>query len=55
MLCYDGLTGDLIKAELRDGAIYCSNKADKFMESIFQEYLERDIKTYLRQSIHFCG
>ena len=48
LLCYDGLTGDLIKAELRDGTLHCSNGADKFMESIFQEYLERGIKTYLR-------
>lgn len=22
LLCYDGLTGDLLKAELRDGAVY---------------------------------
>ena len=31
MLCYDGLTGDLLKAELRDGTKYCSNGADQFM------------------------
>ena len=48
LLCYDGLTGDLIKAELCDGTLYCSNGADKFMKSIFQEYLERGINTYLR-------
>ena len=28
-LCYDGLTGDLIKAELRDGTLHCSNGVDK--------------------------
>ena len=48
LLCYDGLTGDLLKAELRNGTLHCSNGADKFMGSIFQEYLERGIKTYLR-------
>ena len=31
LLCYDGLTGDLLKAELRDGTKYCSNGADQFM------------------------
>ena len=45
LLCYDGLTGDLLKAELRNGTLHCSNGADKFMESIFQEYLERGLKT----------
>lgn len=44
LLCYDGLTGDLLKAELRDGTLHCSNNADKFMEPLFQEYMERGIK-----------
>ncbi len=48
LLCYDGLTGDLLKAELRDGTLHCSNGAGKFMESLLQEYIERGIKTYLR-------
>ena len=48
LLCYDGLTGDLLKADLRDGTLHCSNDADKFMESLFQEYMERGMKTYLR-------
>ena len=48
LLCYHGLTGDLLKAELRDGTLHCSNDADKFMEPLFQEYMERGIKTYLR-------
>ena len=43
LLCYDGLTGDLLKAELRNGTLHCSNDADKFMELLFQEYLERGI------------
>lgn len=47
LLCYDGLTGDLLKVELRDGTLHCSNGADRFMESLFQEYMERGVKTYL--------
>lgn len=38
LLCYDGITGDLLKAELRDGTQYCSNGADQFMISLLQEY-----------------
>ena len=55
LLCYDGLTGDLLKAELRNGTLHCSNGADKFMESIFQEYLERGIETYLRGDSGFAS
>ena len=28
LLCYDGITGDLLKAELRNGTQYCSNDSD---------------------------
>ena len=38
LLCYDGLTGDLLKAELRDGTKYCSNDADQFMIPLLKEY-----------------
>jgi hypothetical protein len=38
LLCYDGLTGDLLKAELREGAKYCSKDADQFMIPLLQEY-----------------
>lgn len=44
LLCYDGLTGDLLKAKLRDGILHCCNNADKFMEPFFQEYMERGMK-----------
>ena len=37
LLCYDGLTGDLLKAELRDGTKYCSNDADQFMIPLLKE------------------
>lgn len=55
LLCYDGLTGDLLKAQLRDGTLHCSNHADEFMEPLFQEYLERSIKTYLRGDSGFSS
>ena len=38
LLCYDGLTGDLLKAELCEGAKYCSKDADQFMILFRQEY-----------------
>ena len=55
LLCYDGLTGDLLKVELRDGTLHCSNGADKFMEPLFQEYMERGIKMYLRGDSGFSS
>lgn len=53
LLCYDGLTGDLLKAELRDGTLHCSNDSDIFIEPLLHEYLERGIKTYLRGDSRF--
>ena len=38
LLCFDGITGDLLKLELRDGTHYCSNGADKFMEPLIREF-----------------
>lgn len=38
LLCYDGLTGDLLKSELRDGTRYCSLNAEKFMLPLILEY-----------------
>lgn len=55
LLCYDGLTGDLLKAELREGTLHCSNGADKFMVPLLQEYIERGIKTYLRGDSGFSS
>ena len=39
LLCYDGLTGDLLKAELRDGTMYCGKGADCFMRSLLDEFI----------------
>lgn len=55
LLCYDGLTGDLLKAELRDGTKYCSSGADEFMKSLLEEYLQRGIRTYLRGDSGFSS
>lgn len=37
LMCYDGITGDLLKAELREGTMYCSNGAAEFMDSLLTE------------------
>ncbi len=57
LLCYDGLTGDLLKAELRDGTMYCSNGAGAFMESLLEEFAENysNIPLYLRGDSGFAS
>jgi hypothetical protein len=40
LLCYDGLTGDLLKAELRDGTVYTSNGAAEFVKPLLLEYMD---------------
>ena len=47
LLCYDGLTGDLLKAELRKGSQYCSNGADAFMQELLDELQEDFPRTLL--------
>lgn len=37
LLCYDRLTGDLLKAQLRDGTMHCSKESDIFMRSLWDE------------------
>lgn len=41
LLCFDGLTGDLLKVELRPGTQYCSKGAAAFMLPLLEEY-QRD-------------
>lgn len=57
LLCYDGLTGDLLKAELRDGAMYCSKEADLFMKSLLDEFTDDfpDMPLYLRGDSGFAS
>lgn len=38
LLCFDGITGDLLKAQLRDGTHSFSRDADQFMVPLLQEY-----------------
>lgn len=57
LLCYDGLTGDLIRAQLRDGTDYCSKDAAAFMEPIITEYRKNypDIQLYARGDSGFAA
>lgn len=57
MLCYDGITGDLLKAELRNGTMYCSNEADEFMRSLLDEFIADfpDMPRYLRGDSGFAS
>ena len=47
LLCFDGRTGDLLKAELRPGAQYCSNGAAAFMLPLLEEYQQEYPSTAL--------
>ena len=40
LLCYDGLTGDLLKAQLRNGNVYTSNGVVEFLEPLLKEYID---------------
>lgn len=57
LLCYDGLTGDLLKAELRDGTMYCSKEADIFMNSLLDEFIcdFPEVPLYLRGDSGFAS
>ncbi len=57
LLVFDALTGDLLKAELRDGTQYCSKEADVFMESLLEEFKEDfpDLPLYLRGDSGFAS
>ena len=39
LVCYDGITGDLIKIQLRDGAAYFCTGVTDFLQPILDEYL----------------
>ena len=57
LLCFDGLTGDLLKTELRDGTQYCSKDADQFMIPLMQEYRTKhpSMPLYLRGDSGFAS
>lgn len=56
LLCYDGLTGDLLKAELRDGTVYTSNGVVDFMQPLLDEYANdyKETALYLRGDSGFA-
>ena len=57
LFAFDGLAGDLMKAELRNGAQYCSKGADAFMKSLLVEFQEDfpGIPLYLRGDSGFAS
>ena len=57
LLCYDGITGDLLKSELREGTQYCSKEAAAFMIPLMQEYRTRypSMPLYLRGDSGFAS
>lgn len=57
LLCFDGLTGDLLKAELRDGTQYCSKGSGDFMIPLMQEYRQKhpSLPLYLRGDSGFAA
>ena len=57
LLCCDGLTGDLLKAQLRDGTMYCSKEADIFLKSLLDEFLcdFPDMPLFLRGDSGFAS
>lgn len=47
LLAFDGLTGDLLKSELRPGSIYTSNGIEEFLEPLIKEFRELEPNTHL--------
>ena len=56
LLMFDGVSGDLIKANLRAGNIYTSRKAVSFVDPVFKKYNKKfkDIPFYLRADSGFA-
>jgi hypothetical protein len=56
LLCFDGLTADLLKAELRDGTQYCGKGSGDFMTPLIQDYRSKypSLPLYLRGDSGFA-
>lgn len=56
LVCYDGITGELIKIQLRDGTKYSCSGVVEFLQPILDEYLEDypSIKLLLRGDSGFA-
>lgn len=57
LLCFDGMTGDLLKAELRDGTQYCSKGSGDFMIPLMREFRQKhpSLDLYLRGDSGFAA
>lgn len=55
LVCYDGLTGDLLKIKLRDGSVYTSSDVVDFLKPLLDEYEESypDVEIFLRADSGF--
>lgn len=56
LVCYDGMTGDLLKIALRDGNVYSSNGVVEFLQPLLDEFAENcpDIPLFLRGDSGFA-
>ena len=56
-LCFNGINGDLLKAELRKGTDYCSKGSGEFMRPLLKEFQDRYpyIEMYLRGDSGFAA
>ena len=56
LLCFDGMTGDLLKVELRPGSMYCCKGAAAFMRPLLEEYQKEyhDTALFLRGDSGFA-
>lgn len=52
LVCYDGITGDLIKVQLRDGTQYSSTGVVDFLQPILEDFPE--VKLLLRGDSGFA-
>ena len=52
LVCYDGLTGDLIKIQLRDGTQYSNTGVVDFLQPILEDFPE--VKLLLRGDSGFA-
>lgn len=50
LVCYDGITGDLLKIQLHDETDYSSSEVEKFLQSLLDEFQNDypDILLFLR-------
>lgn len=57
LLCYDGLTGDLLRIQLRNGTDYCCNGVCDFLQPLLDEYLNdySDVNVFLRGDSGFAS